>query len=118
MPAASSLYQSIIESLIDFKVVLVLAGQLNRQVAWCFFDESKSITNRGDLREPKFFKTSLRPAVQLPWTLIEHLENNFACREIRVLKQQTAYGRVLPSVLQHSEQSISRPDAKVQDNKV
>ena len=100
MRSVSSLYQSMIESLIDFKVVLVLARQLNRQIAQCFYEGKKAAAREpGEPNEPKFVhKSNLQPASQLPWTLIEHLESNFVCRDVRTVKQ-SANNRVLPSTL-------------------
>ena len=118
MRNASSLYQSMIESLVDFKVVLVLAGQLNRQIGQCLY-EDKTSTNLqvGDSKEPKFFKANLYPASQLPWSLIGHLESNFVCPEIRVPKP-AANSRVLPSVLTNTaERSISMPQDTQDDAK-
>lgn len=98
-----------IESLIDFKVVLVLADQMNHQINQCFYDDKK-VNDENDtknpINKPKTFKTNFNPTTQLPWTLIKHLENNFVCREIDLKLKQTMNFRILPSILINKQSSI------------
>lgn len=99
----SNVYQSMIESLIDFKVILVLANQLNNQINRCFYDEKASNFEHKLIKKPKFFKTNINPKTQLPWTLIKHLESNFVCKEIDIKIKQTINNKILPSILINEE---------------
>ena len=109
MSHVSNLYQSMIESLIDFKVVLVLANQLNGQISQCFYDDKTTNLDQQNktVKKPKFFKTNINATTQLPWTLIKHLETNFVCKEIDLKIKQTINTKVLPSVLVNEFQTTA-----------
>ena len=96
-----------IESLIDFKVILVLARQLNNQISQCFYEDKKSTDlEHKQIKRPKLIKANINLTTQLPWTLIRHLESNFICKEIDLKIKQTINHKILPSILISDEDEM------------
>lgn len=107
-----------IESLTDFKVILVLASQLNNQLSKCFNDEKITNLENKNFEKPKFFKTNLDSSTQLPWTLINHLENNFICKAIDLeVKECCEKTKILPSILVQSNEICNKKITSQDDNK-